>query len=203
MLETHISSILFLWVNISKVLIFTTIISGLVFLIPSGRWLFVPAISETTGGRIQVVFTSPGSEYTCFRSSLWFCLRSFWASLSFSAAFDFPLQMWKTWTSSALICLSKNDYVYKLPSDIVISGFPLVKQMKTGIKSKPPIRCAEQPSLLLCEKWMSMCQHVPGLFVLLLPVWLESSVQSSNSTTCTASSGDTLTSSCAVNTSCN
>lgn len=28
------------------------------------------AILETTGGLIQVVVNSPGTEYTCFRSSL-------------------------------------------------------------------------------------------------------------------------------------
>lgn len=48
---------------------FSKVILGLA-VIPPGYGLFERAILETTGGHIQVVVNSPGTEYTCFLSSL-------------------------------------------------------------------------------------------------------------------------------------
>lgn len=72
----------------------------------SGCWRFVRAILETTGGHIQVVVNGPGVEYTCFLSSLLLSQKLLSLAQFLSCLFHFPVQMWKTRASSALICLS-------------------------------------------------------------------------------------------------
>lgn len=131
---------------------------------PPGYRFFVRAILETTGGHIQVVVNSSGAEHTCF-SPLSLCLRSLWALLSFSAAFDFPIKMWKTWTSPALICFSMHTVKWlnlQATQWYCDKWSSLVKKMKIRIKSKLQFRCVVALSFLFhyhtkMKYWVYAC----------------------------------------------
>lgn len=188
-------------------LVFEKIISGLVF---NSSW--APSLCASyfrnhrwadTGGFLTVL--APNAlVFSHLTPSVWEAFEPRWVSqlplifLYKCGKHEAPL------LSSAWACTQQKWLYLQAAQWYCDKWISPVKQMKIGIKSKPPIRCAVQfsPSLSLCEEWVSMYQHVHVQFVPLSVVWLESSVQGSSSMNCTASWGDDAMGSYTVNTNC-